>query len=302
MKRFNTRVLFVGAAGIAAGALLVPGIVGANARRGAGGNQAAQAGLERTFTAVLKGSNETLGGDPDGAGAATITLDPVGQTVCVDSVTANLGTVVAMHIHPGAAGASGAPIVDFAPTSGESALSKCVAPITSPTSATVIADIIANPANFYVNVHTTEFTGGAIRGQLAVHADGAGSLHMLPSPLRAYDSRTGTAPTKIGARETRTVNLWFGLDGANVSQLAVPPGATGALVTLTATDTEEAGYLTLYSADLTSVPATSTLNWSTANADIATSATVAVNKTSDVKVTAGPHATHFVIDVVGYYF
>ena len=196
MRRFNTRVLFVGAAGIAAGALLVPGIVGANARRGTGGNQAAQAGLERTFTAVLKGSNETTGGDPDGAGA----------------------------------------------------------------------------------------------------------LHMLPSPLRAYDSRTGTAPTKIGARETRTVNLWFGLDGANVSQLAVPPGATGALVTLTATETVGAGYLTLYSADLTAVPATSTLNWSTVDSDIATSATVAVSKTSDVKVTAGPQATHFVIDVVGYYF
>ena len=300
MRRFNTRVLFVGAAGIAAGALLVPGIVGANARRGTGGNQAAQAGLERTFTAVLKGSNETTGGDPDGAGAATITLDPADNQVCVDSATVNIGTVILTHIHQGAAGTNGPVVVDFAPA-GLGALSKCV----TPTDLTAIPAIIANPAGFYFNVHTSDnavTAAGAVRGNFAVHADGAGALHMLPSPLRAYDSRTGTAPTKIGARETRTVNLWFGLDGANVSQLAVPPGATGALVTLTATETVGAGYLTLYSADLTAVPATSTLNWSTVDSDIATSATVAVNKTSDVKVTAGPQATHFVIDVVGYYF
>ena len=300
MKRFNTRVLFVGAAGIAAGALLVPGIVGANARRGTGGNQAAQAATERTFTAVLKGSNESNGGDPDGAGAATITIDVANNQICVDSATLNLGTVSATHIHQGAAGAGGPVVVDFDPQ-GSGALSKCV----TPADTAVLAAIVANPAGFYFNVHTSENATtitGAIRGQFAVHADGAGSLHMLPSPLRAYDSRTGTAPTKIGARETRTVNLWFGLDGANVSQLAVPPGATGALVTLTATETVGAGYLTLYSADLTAVPATSTLNWSTVDSDLATSATVAVSKTSDVKVTAGPQATHFVIDVVGYYF
>jgi CHRD domain len=299
MKRLNIRVLSVGALGVAAGALLVPGIVGANARRGTGGSQAAQAGLERTFTAVLKGSNETNGGDPDGAGAATITLDPDLNQACVDSVTINIGTVTLTHIHQGAAGVNGPVVVDFAPA-GQGALSKCV----TPADVTIIPAIIANPAGFYFNVHTSEndkTATGAVRGQFAVHADGAGALHLLPAPLRAYDSRAGTAPTKIAGRETRTVNLWFGNDGAGVSQLAVPPGATGALVTLTATETVAAGYLTLYSADA-SLPATSTLNWSAADTDIATDATVAVNKTSDVKVTAGPQATHFIIDVIGYYF
>ena len=153
-----------------------------------------------------------------------------------------------------------------------------------------------------MNVHTTAFGAGAVRGNLAVHAPGAGSLHMLPTPLRAYDSRVATTPAKLAAGETRTVNLWFGKDGTGATLLAVPPGATGALVTLTVTETVDAGFLKMYSADLTTAPATSVINWQAAGQNIAISTSVAVNKTADVKITAGPQATHVVVDVIGYYF
>ncbi len=33
-------------------------------------------------------------------------------------------------------------------------------------SATLLAEIAANPADYYVNVHNTRFPGGAVRGQL----------------------------------------------------------------------------------------------------------------------------------------
>src|SRR5262249_60877034 len=36
------------------------------------------------------------------------------------------------------------------------------------TDAALAADMIANPQNYYTNVHTSQFGGGAIRGQLAL--------------------------------------------------------------------------------------------------------------------------------------
>ena len=297
MKRSSSTMVKIGAASLVLGAFLVPGIVDANARRNAGGSDANQAATERTLTAVLSGAGEVPGpGDLDGRGAATITLDPVGDTVCVDSTTSGIDTVTLTHIHRGAVGVSGPPVVDFVP-GGLGSLSKCVL-----ADSAVIDEIAANPAGFYFNVHTTAFGAGAVRGNFAVHAPGAGAAHLLPEPLRAYDSRNLTA---FVPAETRTIDLMFGTDGAGASKLAVPPGATGALVTVTVTRTAAAGFLTLYSGALTTAPATSTINWVAGGQDVATTTTVAVDATSKVKITAGPTAangTDVIVDVIGYYF
>jgi hypothetical protein len=37
------------------------------------------------------------------------------------------------------------------------------------------AEIMANPGNYYVNVHTTDFPAGLVRGQLDNDNDGDGS-------------------------------------------------------------------------------------------------------------------------------
>ena len=118
------------------------------------------------------------------------------------------------HIHRGAAGANGPVVLDFAPN-GAGALSKCVV-----SDAALIDEIAANPEAFYFNVHTTEFGAGAVRGNFAVHASGAGATHLLPEPLRAYDSRE-LSPFVPG--ETRAIDLTFGDDGSGASTLAVPP-------------------------------------------------------------------------------
>lgn len=302
MRRVNARLLTVGVVGLVAGALLVPGIVDANARRNAGGSAQDQAASERTLTAVLSGAEEVsaagaLGaGDLDGSGVATITLDRVSETICVDSATAGIDAVTLTHIHQGAAGVSGPVVVDFVPA-GLGALSKCVV-----STAALIDQIAGNPAGFYYNVHTTAFKAGAVRGNFVVHAAGSGAAHLLPEPLRAYDSRTLATPSFFAPGETRTVSLLFGQDGTGATKLAVPPGATGAIVTLTVTETVGGGYLKMYSALLTTAPATSVINWKASGQDIATTTTVAVDATSSVKITSGPQATHVVVDVVGYYF
>lgn len=289
MMKPTMRVIGIAAAGMVAGALLVPVAVGANSRRNAGGSQANEAIAERTLTAVLSSTGEA-DGDPDGAGAATVTVDVVNQQVCLDAAALNLDPIVADHIH---SAATGNPVIDFGGN-----LNGCI----DVADATLLNNIVTNPGGYYFNIHTQPHPAGAIRGTLAVHAAGAGSLHLLPEPLRAYDSREGTAPKKLAAAETRTVNLWFGKDGTGATKLAVPPGASGALVTVTVTDTEVGGFVKVYSGALTAAPATSSINWSADGQNLAVSTSVAVSDGADIKLTGGSHSTHVVIDVVGYYF
>ena len=113
------------------------------------------------------------------------------------------------------------------------------------------------------------------------HASG---ITLLPTPLRAYDSRDADGPLALNT--SRTVSVLTGKDGSGVVQLAVPPGATGALLTLTATDTTGPGFLKIYSA-ASPLPATSNLNFTTANENIAVGTTTAIDAQSRVTVTDG---------------
>jgi hypothetical protein len=115
---------------------------------------------EQRFQATLTGANEIAGGDPDGSGIAHLRLSPEHGQVCFEIDVANLATIVAAHIHAGPAGVNGPVVVNFNPV--VNGLHNCVSGV----SRDLINKIIAAPQSYYVNVHTTEFPGGAIRGQL----------------------------------------------------------------------------------------------------------------------------------------
>ena len=117
-----------------------------------------------TLTATMTGALEVPGpGDADGAGTVEITLDDDSNEVCWDIDVTNLTLpAVAAHIHTGATGVSGDPVVTLTPPDATGGVTGCV-----DASDDVVDDIIANPSGFYVNVHTSDFTDGAIRGQLA---------------------------------------------------------------------------------------------------------------------------------------
>ena len=66
------------------------------------------------------------------------------------------------HIHVGAAGSMG-PVVQPLTLTGKEVGLVAAGTATNPALA---AAILANPANYYVNVHTTTCMSGAIRGQL----------------------------------------------------------------------------------------------------------------------------------------
>lgn len=122
--------------------------------------------LAQSYSAILSGAAEVPGpGDTDGAGLAVVTID--GTTLRYTVWTQSIGAATAAHIHAGAAGVSGAPVV----TLDHNTLGNGSVMVSSE-----IADQLrANPSGYYVNVHTGEFPNGAIRGQLTSTAVSGGT-------------------------------------------------------------------------------------------------------------------------------
>jgi hypothetical protein len=120
----------------------------------------------RPLSTVMTGAAEVPGpGDPNGSGTATITVNPGQGEICYElTVTDITLPAIGAHIHVGAAGT--------APPNN------VVVPLTAPDASRVSSGcaqvtrelalaILKNPENYYVNVHTTDFEAGAIRGQLS---------------------------------------------------------------------------------------------------------------------------------------
>jgi hypothetical protein len=117
------------------------------------------------YAALLSGGTEVPGpGDPDGFGYSLVTLDAERGEVCAAIFAAHIGTATAAHIHRAPAGGEGPVVVEFTalPTEEDPIASGC----TTGVERDLIERIMANPANYYVNVHNAEFAKGAIRGQL----------------------------------------------------------------------------------------------------------------------------------------
>jgi hypothetical protein len=116
---------------------------------------------ELTFRAALSGDAEVPGpGDPDGSGSAEVDFTPAEGTVCFEITVESIAEAQAAHIHSGAAGESGPPVVNF--DVANNGLSGCVE-----AEEDVIQSIVEAPSNYYVNVHNEEYGAGAVRGQLA---------------------------------------------------------------------------------------------------------------------------------------
>jgi len=133
--------------------------------------------------ASLKGRNEVATGatdsrkvgDPNGRGEAYVFgVDGDPTTLCYVLTVDGIATATAAHIHEGAPGENG-PVVANLAAPGDGNAADCltegeVGPGTTPKFPTgepqIVQDILANPGDYYVNVHNTEYPGGAIRGQL----------------------------------------------------------------------------------------------------------------------------------------
>ena len=108
-------------------------------------------------------------GDADGSGFAWLTMNPGQGEVCYTITVANIGVPTepagglgAAHIHDEATGGI---FVDLATNWTASADGFMTTGCASADREDLKA-IFKDPSAYYVNIHTVEFPGGAIRGQL----------------------------------------------------------------------------------------------------------------------------------------
>ena len=152
--RTSKLALVVAATSALAFAVAAPGLMAAGAKT-------------TKVTATLKGNAEVPGpGDTNGKGDFTARLKPAKKKLCFTLEVSKLDPMIAAHIHKGAADVAGPIKVtlfeDPAGVPGDGNYEGCVKHVKK----RLLKKIAKAPEKYYANVHTTEFAGGAVRGQL----------------------------------------------------------------------------------------------------------------------------------------
>jgi hypothetical protein len=120
-------------------------------------------------------ADQRIAGDPNGSGEGYVfAIDGDPSTFCYVLVVDRIedgapgpGSPFAAHIHRGAAGQNGPVVANLAfPQGGQSADCLTQDEPGKFVNGGTVAEILASPGEFYINVHTAEYPGGALRGQL----------------------------------------------------------------------------------------------------------------------------------------
>ena len=117
------------------------------------------------FTATLTGAAVPTGGDPAGSGVAYVIVDDAADRICVVAFSQGGTLPFAAHIHHAPAGQIGPHAVDLNNPVTFGTVGYTSGCYTAPEA--VLDDIVANPATYYVNLHSHEYPLGSLRGQLA---------------------------------------------------------------------------------------------------------------------------------------
>jgi hypothetical protein len=122
------------------------------------------------FVASLNGKNEVPGpagspavGDKDGQALEILRIK--GNQLTFAFKWTGIAPPTAGHIHAGASGTNGAVKVPFFATALPGSVNAAVGTVTVDDKA-LLEQIKKDPTQFYANLHTAEFGGGAVRGQL----------------------------------------------------------------------------------------------------------------------------------------
>jgi hypothetical protein len=133
---------------------------------------ASEAAPPIVFNVELLSENEPNGASTsESKGHAQVKIFDDGTIEFTFTVNNKSGeTYTRAHIHKAAAGVNGPILWDFLeagnPVASISDQPSQLRGVARPRAAAVLADLLAHPDQYYVNVHSTVFPGGAMRGQL----------------------------------------------------------------------------------------------------------------------------------------
>jgi hypothetical protein len=145
----------------ALGALLASGC-------GGGGSSESAATTARTTTTAARGvtvvsakltPDEAIPKGPDGAeGSATITLNMRSGKACWELTVSGIDKPLSAHVHEGLSGKLGDVVIPLGDTFSRKG---CVL-----SGRRALHAVAVDPESYYVDVHTTKYIQGAVRGQL----------------------------------------------------------------------------------------------------------------------------------------
>ena len=204
------------------------------------------------------------------------------------AVTAGYGQVD-VAFTPGAA--NGSTITSYQVSLNDGATWQPATPGVNP--ATVTVSGLTNGRAYPLRLRAVN-AAGAGASSAAVTATAKGAVFTALVPTRVYDSRTSGAGGALAPGAPRTISV--------AANNAVPQGAVAVAYNITAADTRGAGYLAVAPGGTTSIPGTSSLNWSNAGEVVANGFTVGVNDERSIAVFGGGNGSaQFVVDIVGFY-
>lgn len=172
-------------------------------------------------TASLSGDQETPAVTTAAFGTAMFVVDPATMNITGGVLFSGISATAA-HIHAGAVGVSGAPVVQL-----EVAGNRANAPAAKTLDAMQYADLL--DGKFYVNVHSAANAAGEIRGQLGPVAIAARltGAHEVPAPVTTNAVGTGVVVVDPITRVLTGGINFTGIANATAAHIHIGAAGTG---------------------------------------------------------------------------